>query len=117
MAPPAVYLVSIPVRDLEKAFKFYSAVLGWEKTKEFPTMWILKGEGDTNISLEVGWEPAKGSGIQFYLKVDDPAECLKTVEAHGGEVIERPVKIDGYGTYAIAEDPDGNRIGFHNPES
>ena len=116
MAPPTVCLVSVPVKDLQKAYRFYNAVLGWEKSREFPTMWILDGAGEASLSLEVGWEPAGGAGIQFYLKVDDPAACLKQVVAHGGEVIEKPVKIDGYGTYAIAEDPDGNRIGFHAPE-
>jgi predicted enzyme related to lactoylglutathione lyase len=115
MSPPSVCLVSIPVRDLQKAYKFYNAVLGWEVAKQFPTMWILNGPGETSLSLETGWEPSGGSGIQFFFKVEDPQACLKKVEANGGEVIEKPMTIPDYGTYAIAEDPDGNRLGFQQP--
>jgi uncharacterized protein len=121
----------IPVTDLDRAMKFYGAVL----QREF-----VKAEGMDGIALEAPQEPAptgmpEGSfpvsfdlavvkdrkpsadGCTIYLNsFGDPEAMLRRAEAAGGKILA-PVAYMGemVGSIGFFLDSEGNRIGVHKP--
>ena len=110
----AVLWTEIPVRDMEAAMRFYSAVFGWEMTvrddgpnpmADFPT----KGPQGVAGHLYPG-EP--GSSATIHLALPGSLEDgRKAVEAAGGTVVSENITIPP-GRFAYALDPDGNSIGL-----
>jgi uncharacterized protein len=122
----------IPVTDLDRAMKFYGAVL--QRTFTSP-------EGMAGVAIEA---PPEGSpppdmsqetfpvsfdlavvaankpsheGTTIYLNsYGDPEGMLKRVEAAGGRILQ-PVQDMGQmvGSIGFFEDTEGNRIGVHKP--
>ena len=108
----------IPAKDIDRAIKFYSAVLGKEilrKDTPCAKMGILaEGESVTGGAIVQGehYEPAT-TGSMLYLRAQ-VKEALQKVEGHGGQVLVPLTEIEeGYGTYAVIQDSEGNRIGIH----
>jgi predicted enzyme related to lactoylglutathione lyase len=107
-----VDFVSVPVRDRERARKFYGETLGLEGHGE---RWI---EFETsNVTLGI-WEP-ESHGIEFQpnpagiaLRVPDVAEARRKLEEAGVEF--RGETIDsGVCHMAVCSDPDGNCLILH----
>ena len=48
----------------------------------------------------------------MYIEVDDPEKYLDQIEEMGGEVIVPATNIPGMLTFAIFEDPQGNKLGL-----
>ena len=121
----------IPVTDLDRAMKFYGAVL---QTKFAPV------EGMEGIALEVppeGFDPSSmeppfpvafdlaltqdskpsTDGCTIYLNSQgDPEGMLRRAEAAGGKILA-PVAFMGdmVGSLGFFLDSEGNRIGVHAP--
>ena len=114
--------VDIPVHDLDRAIKFYSAVLDARLTKE---------GGD---KLTFGLLPHSGTHVGGCLYVPDndnaPSQtgpliylnatgrlkqAAEAVVTHGGQVIQPLHPIGQHGFRVIALDPEGNRIALHAP--
>jgi hypothetical protein len=121
----------IPVTDLDRAMKFYGAVLQHE---------FIKVEGMDGIALLApppGFDPSsfEGSppvgldlavvadnkpsrnGCTIYLNsFGDPEGMLRRAAAAGGEIL-RPVADMGQmvGFVGFFKDTEGNRIGVHKP--
>lgn len=111
-----VKLVSIPVKDQDRAIDFYVKKLGFTLLCDVPfgegmQRWIeleIPG-GETKISLFTpeGQEERIGSpsNISFSCKnVEETYEQLKKK----GVLFTQELTREGWGTYALFSDPDGN---------
>jgi uncharacterized protein len=111
----------IPVADLDRAIRFYSAVLGCkvEKQEAAPGMFlgVLPHEGQAvGGCLVVPRDNSPSDhGVLIYLNCDRRLdEAVAAVEAQGGTVLESAHSIGPYGSRAIILDSEGNRVALHS---
>ena len=103
----------IPVRSLEKAKTFYTAVFDWNYTP-FGEGYegILVGESMIGGLSESSSEPG-GDGIRIYVQVDDMEAVFAKVESNGGAVKTPRTEIGGdMGWWGNFTDPEGRIIGL-----
>jgi catechol 2,3-dioxygenase-like lactoylglutathione lyase family enzyme len=118
---PHVAVVTLGVRNLERARRFYSEGLGWPIQQEDDN-WVcfLLGDGSSALAL-YPWDeladdatvPAEGTGfrgVALAYNVRSPArvaEVLAEAEGAGGTIIKpaQPTSWGGYGGYFA--DPEG----------
>ncbi len=116
---PAVYF-EIPVTNIDRAMKFYSAVFNFTFEKEiidknemalFPF-----NENDLGITgaLAKGeiYKPSK-NGTLIYLRAENIDETLKLALQNGGKVLYPKTSNGDLGFVAEFEDSEGNRIALH----
>jgi len=110
----------IPVLDLDRAIKFYSAVLGQEvKKHEFPGMTVgvlPHGDGDAGGCLiQSAEQKLSEQGVMIYLnangRLDDASAA---VVPNGGKVVQPKHSIGAFGSRAIIIDSEGNRVALHS---
>lgn len=117
---PVIYF-EIPVTDMNRAEKFYSAVFHFTFEKEIIDHYEMalfpfeeKKSGITG-ALAKGdvYKPTK-DGIIIYFKTENISETLAIVVKNGGKVLY-PKKTDENNGFAVAEfeDSEGNRIALH----
>lgn len=119
--PKAVWF-EIPATDLDRATRFYEAVLGARFTRETVdghemAFFDDDGEPDGIVgALATGdvYRPST-SGAIVYFGVDDVEAALARAVAHGGEVLYPATSIGERGTVAEIRDSEGNRIALHAP--
>ena len=118
--PNQVVWFDIPVLDLDRAIKFYSAVLGAPVKKEsFPGMSIgilPHGEKDVSGCLATN-EEAKPSanGPLLYLNCQGRLDAaIAVVEPNGGKVLVPKHPIGPYGFRSVVLDSEGNRMALHS---
>jgi len=112
----------IPVQDLDRAIRFYGAVLGKPVTKQSSgdmTFGLLP-DADAGVSgcLYVG-EEAKPSpdGPLIYLNCEGRLPiAIAAVELNGGKIIKHKHPIGPHGFRAIVLDTEGNRIALHSSQ-
>jgi predicted enzyme related to lactoylglutathione lyase len=112
--------VDIPVLDLDRAIKFYSAVLGKPVRKEqLPgfTIGILPHEGPDVGACLVTSDEHKPSdhGPLIYLNAGGRLDAaIAAVPGSGGKVLKPKHSIGPYGFRSIILDSEGNRIALHS---
>ncbi|MBM3505763.1 MAG: VOC family protein [Alphaproteobacteria bacterium] len=107
----------IPVKNMKRAVKFYSAAL---RVKFVPME-----AGGTTIHAFMGAKmpigalikdptnkPSK-SGSILYFETSDVKATLKRVAKAGGKVVLPAMSIGDYGTIGQFTDTEGNRIALH----
>jgi hypothetical protein len=111
----------IPVRDLDRALRFYSAVLGTQLKKEQAgpgvAMAVLPhDEGSIGGCLVQNMDARPSeNGPLLYLNTDSRLDdALNAVEKHGGSVLWARHSIAPFGFRAIVLDSEGNRIALHS---
>jgi predicted enzyme related to lactoylglutathione lyase len=110
----------ILVTDLDRAIRFYSAVLGEPVKKEkFPegSIGLLPfGEREIGACLYLSNDNRPSSnGPRIYLNVQGRLdEAVAKVKGTGGKVIQPKHPIGPYGFRAIIEDSEGNRVALHS---
>jgi predicted enzyme related to lactoylglutathione lyase len=115
----------IPVTNLDRATKFYSAVLGKEvpKMSEQGFEYGLLPHEEQNASgcLCVSADSAgtenkpSQSGPLIYLSVEGRLDdAVKAVRANGGKVLEERTQIGPHGFRTVIVDSEGNRIALHS---
>jgi predicted enzyme related to lactoylglutathione lyase len=110
----------IPVLDLDRAIKFYSAVLGVEvKKQEVPGMTIgilPHNDGEVGGCLFTGSEDKPSDkGLLVYLNANGRLDdAIATVMPNGGSVLKPKHSIGPYGSRAIILDSEGNRLALHS---
>jgi uncharacterized protein len=110
----------IPADDLQRAAAFYHDVLGWEASRfdEEPYWLVRAGEDEepgANGAL-IGRGEVHRSPILIAGVVDIDG-ALSRVEAGGGEVIRGKLAVPGVGWAAYIRDPEGNIVGFFQPDA
>src|SRR5207253_9841984 len=112
----------IPVLDLDRAIKFYSAVLGVEvKKEEFPGMTIgilPHNDGEVGGCLFTGSEDKPSDkGLLVYLNANGRLDdAIAAVMPNGGSVLKPKHPIGPYGSRAIILDSEGNRLALHSDQ-
>jgi uncharacterized protein len=117
----------IPVTDLDRAMKFYSAVLQHEFVKvpgmdgvallaPEPGADTVEGPAPVSIDLAVvrDYKPSR-DGCTIYLNShDDPEGMLQRAVEAGGQILA-PVMDMGemVGSIGFFQDTEGNRVGVH----
>lgn len=119
MTSPIVWF-DIPVRDLDRAIAFYSAVLAQPIVKQqFPEVAIALlpyEEGEVPGCLYPSDEPPAAHGPLLYFSCAGRLdEAIEQVELHGGKVLQGRRPIGPYGFRAVVLDSEGNRIALHSP--
>jgi len=110
----------IPVLDVDRAVKFYSAVLGATVKKQEisgMTMAILPhNDGEVGGCLfESTDDKPSDKGPMIYLNANGRLdEAIAAVVPNGGKVLKPKHAIGPYGSRAIILDSEGNRIALHS---
>jgi len=109
----------IPVRDLDRAILFYSAVLkiAVEKQSFGDLPFGVLDHDQGNGGCLVIDEPAisEKGGILVYFNVDGRIrDAVQVAELHGGRIIEPPHSLGPHGHRALLLDSEGNRIALHS---
>ncbi|MBK8337780.1 MAG: VOC family protein [Sterolibacteriaceae bacterium] len=125
---PVVWF-EIYVQDMQRARKFYEAVLEAKlepmpaPTPEFDMeMWAFPSDKATApttygacgmlVKME-GFGPA-GGGTVVYFGCADCAVPAARAAANGGAIVKGKMSIGEHGHIALARDSEGNVIGFHS---
>jgi uncharacterized protein len=115
----------IPVTNLDRAVKFYSAVLGQEVSK-FSEQGLEYGllpheEQSASGCLCVGSDSAGSdnkpsqNGPLIYLSVEGRLDdAAKAVASNGGKVLQEKHQIGPHGFRAVVVDSEGNRLALHS---
>ncbi len=123
----AVCWFEIYVNDIERAKAFYETVLNQplvrldtpEEPQDFPQpeMWAFPMEerpGASGAICKMEGVQAGGNSTLVYFDTDDCANEESRIEAAGGKVVVPKMGIGEYGFITIAQDTEGNNIGFHS---
>jgi len=117
--------VTVHVRDIHKARKFYGEVLGLNELqfdgKVGRAVFAIPGTSAT-LRMHVydpeegGREPGTVSGIVF--SHHDPKSACEEISRRGGRVVDPPHTISPLGftaTLSVIADPDGNEFVLRSP--
>ena len=114
--------VDIPVMDLDRAMRFYSAVLGSSVNKAggpgFVFGLLPHTDNDVGGCLYTPTEDNAPSklGPLVYLNAEGRlSQAVDAVAAHGGQVLQAVHQIGPHGYRAIVVDSEGNRVALHAP--
>jgi predicted enzyme related to lactoylglutathione lyase len=125
MSTDTLCWTDIPVTNLDRAIKFYSAILGKEvrKMSETGFEYGLLPHEEQNASgcLCVGGdsvgdknEPSE-TGPLIYLSVEGRLnEAVNAAGVNGGKVLQERQEIGPHGVRAIIIDSEGNRLALHS---
>ena len=113
--------VDIPVTDLDRAIRFYSAVVGRAVGKvggpglNFGLFEHQGGEvGGCLVASAEGGAPSR-TGPLVYIDASDRLDAaIAAARAHGGQVLQDKHSIAPNGFRAVILDSEGNRVALHS---
>ncbi len=109
----------IPVRDLDRAIQFYSAVLGApvvrQQTGSRPLgMLPTPGGGQLGCLVPNGGSEPSEQGVMIWFNVTGRLRAaVAAVTPNGGRILRDVQDIGGYGFRAEVVDSEGNRIALY----
>lgn len=118
----AINWFEIPVRNFERAKKFYETVMG----EDLPVMEAmgmksaffhaeLESGGIGGCIIEgPGYEPSTQGSLVYLNGGADLSVSLSKVEAAGGKILLPKTGIGPHGFMAHFTDTEGNKIGLHS---
>lgn len=113
-----VVWLDIPVVDLDRASKFYAAVLDCKVDAEafdgfeFAVIEHQDGNGGCLVPMP---DQVCAKGLVVYFNADGRIkDAVAQVEANGGEVLKPIHPIGPHGYRAMVKDSEGNRIALHS---
>lgn len=113
----------LPVKNLEKATKFYSAVLGLDLqiNSEYGFNMTVFPHEDCDVAgclYEASDTTPHQSGLLIYFDVNNKIQhAVSQVTAQGGQVIEPITEIGPWGYRAIVLDCEGNKFALYSKSS
>lgn len=107
----------LPVKDMDRAYDFYTSVLGFKKTFENGNpvgfMILKRDAGELHLTLQKNHKAADFNVA--HLMVDNVDSLHAVCKQHGLRII-KSLQDKDYGLRAfVFEDPDGNRIDVGQP--
>jgi predicted enzyme related to lactoylglutathione lyase len=108
--------VSVPVRDLARAAKFYGETLGLKRSRGSSERWVEFETGNVSLALipmeMLGRDDFTPNIAPIAIRVPDVAEARRKLEAAG---VEFPIDTIDSGVCHIAvfHDPEGNALQLH----
>lgn len=117
----AINWFEIPVRNFERALRFYEAILSAKmQVMEMPGMRsaffpadLQNGIGGS-ITEANGYEPSKTGSLIYLNGGNDLAVVLSRVEKAGGKILLPKTSIGQNGFMAHFEDTEGNKVALHS---
>lgn len=115
--------VEIPVRDVERAAKFYQSLFDLPTTEFFQddvrrtTVLVNSSEeGSPGVSLTQtqNFDPGEHGPLVYLDTGDDLTDHLNRVEPAGGTVVERKTSMGAAGYYATFRDTEGNLLALYS---
>jgi predicted enzyme related to lactoylglutathione lyase len=117
-----VVWVDIPVQDLDRASRFYTALLGALVSREggpgfaFGLLPHSEGEAAGCLYLPGPENAPSANGPLVYLNVEGRlTQAVAAASAQGGQVLQGIHEIGPHGFRALVLDSEGNRIALHAP--
>jgi predicted enzyme related to lactoylglutathione lyase len=111
-------------RDVEKAKKFYSSLIGWQIKAQDMGGFTYHMIGTPGSNEQVGgmmqMDDPKFQGVpphwMPYIAVSDIDNCAKRTTELGGKVKVPPTDIPNIGRFCVIEDPTGATISLFKAE-
>lgn len=123
----AVCWFEIYVNDVTRARTFYETVLNQKLTrldnpdvpKDYPQseMWAFpmgEGSGSNGAICKMEGVEAGGNSTLVYFDSENCAVEEARIEKAGGKLVTPKMSIGEFGFISIAQDTEGNKIGFHS---
>ena len=119
----AVGWFDIYVDDLNRAERFYTSVLGADmedmtdptgETQMRSFVPDMNAYGAAGALVKAPYAKPGQGGTQIYFAVQDCSAQQASVEAAGGTVLRPKFSIGAYGYVVLAQDTEGNVIGFNS---
>lgn len=112
-----VAMFEIVSDDHEALGRFYAELFGWSVNADpawGPYALIDTQSGGEAIGGGIGKAGSpEEKGVKVYVRVDDLGASLERAEQLGGTRLVEPTPLpEGYGTFAMFADPDGNAVGL-----
>lgn len=105
--------LEIPSLNIDQSIAFYTSVFGWQvRTRGDGTRAFDDGVGQVSGTWTGRLKPSREVGTLIYIMVDDAEATMKTIKAHGGEIIQ-PIGVDAPEITARFKDPSGNIFGLY----
>ncbi len=110
----------IPVNDLDRAARFYQAMLAVDLRRElfFGTphaIFPYDKPGVGGALVRDDRRPVGTGGAVVYLDVTGQLDaCLARVAIAGGDVVHPRTAIADAGVFALVRDTEGNTVGLHS---
>ena len=119
MKSHTVCWTDIPVTDLDRAIRFYSAVLGAEVRKQtapgFEYGLLPHDENVSGCLVVMQDNRPSQTGPLIYLSTEGRLdEAAAAVRSHGGKVLVEKQSIGPHGFRVIIVDSEGNRMALHS---
>jgi predicted enzyme related to lactoylglutathione lyase len=112
--------VDIPVLNLDRAIRFYTAVMGIQVEKvEYPGMSLgsfphKDGEVAGCLYLSDKVKPSADGPLVYINAHGRIDEAIEAVEPSGGKVLQPKESIGPFGYRALILDTEGNRVALHS---
>lgn len=114
--------IEIPVTDIERALRFYSALFEVEAeivddgTRRTVTLTSGDQSGvGASLTQVANFEPgSKGPLVYVSPANDDMEAALAQVEAAGGSIVEGKTQMGSAGFYGLFKDTEGNVLAFYS---
>ena len=123
MANNPVSWFEIYVQDMERARKFYEAMLQVKLenlNSTVPELWAFPQSftnyGASGALVKMEGFPSGGNSTLVYFSCVDCAVEAKRVVASGGRILKEKFSIGEYGSIVLAFDTEGNMFGLHSTQ-
>ena len=121
MSKNPVNWFELPVKDIDRATKFYQNVLEIELSRQQMGDLIMAwfpmedgGEGCTGTLIQNENYTPSYQGTLIYFSVEDIEAVMSRVKENGGKVLNPKSSIGEFGFVAHFEDCEGNRVALHS---
>ena len=117
MAQHGVVMITLRSTDLERTERFYHEIFGWDMYRMREDYLGFDPPSGIAGGFTMADDITPGNSSTLYVEVLDFEPYLDKVVELGGGLTDAKEQVNGYGTYMVVMDPDGNRIGLWKPKS
>jgi len=113
---PTIVHFDVPAEDIERAKKFYSALLGW-KFESFPEMQYnlittTNLDGTPGVGGGMGKRMEPSQRMMNYFGVSSIDAAIKQVKSLGGSIVSKKMAVPQMGYLVNCIDTEGNMFGL-----
>jgi len=114
---PTIVHFNIPVKDVNRAKKFYNELFGWKIEKvpgpmEYYNITTYDDKGNTSVGGGMGENQEEDDQITNYIDVPSIDEYITKVQQLGGKIVMPKTPIPGFGYLAVCIDSENNKFGL-----
>jgi predicted enzyme related to lactoylglutathione lyase len=107
-----VVYFEVGARENEQLIAFYRDLFGWQVQTIGDAYSLVDTTGGDGIIGGIGRSGDGTPWVAFYVKVDHLQDALDRTVAAGGSELVPVTEIEGFGSFAMFRDPDGNPVGL-----